>query len=171
MALKPPSASAYAGAAAGVLVLFNQHYLTGVFLWGSGSLVQNGWDAALALSGRLALAVAGVAILARPLALLVIGDEGAHALGVNVPVVRLAALALATALTASIVSAVGMIAFIGLAAPAIARAAGTRTLSAQLAAAPPIGAGLLCLTDQLVQLAPFRRSGGRKISAKLPSLL
>jgi ABC-type Fe3+-siderophore transport system permease subunit len=149
--------SLYAGAAAGILVLFNQHYLTGVFLWGSGSLVQNGWDAALALSGRLALAVACVVILARPLALLVIGDEGAHALGVKVPAVRLAALALATALSASIVSAVGMIAFIGLAAPAIARAAGTRALSAQLAVAPLIGAGLLCLTDQLVQLAPFAR--------------
>lgn len=149
--------SLYAGAGAGVLVLFNQHYLTGVFLWGSGSLVQNGWDAAWMLSGRLVFAVGCVAILARPLALLVIGDEGAHALGVKVPAVRLAALALATALSASIVSAVGMIAFIGLAAPAIARAAGTRTVSAQLAAAPPIGAGLLCLTDQLVQLAPFTR--------------
>jgi ABC-type Fe3+-siderophore transport system permease subunit len=149
--------SLYAGAAAGVLVLFNQHYLTGVFLWGSGSLVQNGWDVAWALSARLVLAASCVVILARPLALLAIGDEGAHALGVKVPALRLAALALATALSASIVSAVGMIAFIGLAAPAIARAAGARTLSAQLASAPPIGAGLLCLTDQLVQLAPFAR--------------
>ncbi len=70
---------------------------------------------------------------------------------------RFAALTLATALSASIVSAVGMIAFIGLAAPAIARAAGARTLAAQLATAPFIGAGLLCVTDQLVQLAPFSR--------------
>ncbi|EKF20534.1 Fe(3+)-hydroxamate ABC transporter permease FhuB [Nitratireductor pacificus] len=149
--------SLYAGAVSGVLVLFNQHYLTGVFLWGSGSLVQNGWDAAWSLSGRLAFAVACIAMLTRPMALLSIGDESARALGVRVPAVRLAALALATALSASIVSAVGMIAFIGLAAPAIARAAGARTLSAQLVTAPLIGAGLLCLTDQFVQLAPFAR--------------
>src|SRR5690606_22349073 len=118
-------------------------------------LVQNGWDAALALSGRLVLAAVLVVLFARPLALLALGDEGARALGVRVSAVRCAALPLATALSASIVSAVGMIAFIGLAAPAIARAAGARTLAAQLATAPFIGAGLLCVTDQLVQLAPF----------------
>lgn len=149
--------SLYAGAAAGVLVLFNQHYLTGVFLWSSGSLVQNGWAAAQGLSLRLILAAILAFLLVRPLGLLALGDEAARALGAKVGAVRFAALALATALSASIVSAVGMIAFIGLAAPAIARAAGARTLPAQLLSAPAIGAGLLCVTDQLVQLAPFAR--------------
>lgn len=149
--------SLYAGAAAGVLVMFNQHYLTGVFLWSSGSLVQNGWEAALGLAVRTGIAVVLAALLVRPLALMSLGDDGARALGVRVSAVRLAALALATGLSASIVSAVGMIAFIGLAAPAIARAAGARSVSSQIRTAPLIGAGLLCVTDQLVQLAPFAR--------------
>lgn len=147
--------SLYAGAVAGVLVLFNQHYLTGVFLWSSGSLVQNGWGSAGTLSVRIVFAGLLASILVRPpLALLSLGDETARALGA---MVRVAGLVLATALWASIVSVLGMIAFIGLAAPAIARAAGARNLSALLITAPAPGAGLLCLTDQLVQLAPFSR--------------
>lgn len=149
--------SLYAGALAGVLVLFHQHYLTGVFLWSSGSLVQNGWEGAYELSLCLLFGAVFAAVLLRPLALLALGDEGARGLGVKVSGARFAALALATGLSATIVSTVGMIAFVGLAAPAIARSAGLRILSTQLMTAPLIGAGLLCLTDQLVQLVPFSR--------------
>lgn len=147
----------YAGAAAGVLVLFNQHYLTGVFLWGSGSLVQNGWQVPGGLLFRLVLAGALAALLFRPLRLLSIGDESARSLGVGVVPLRGAALLVATGLSAGIVSAVGMVAFVGLAAPAIVRAAGARTMAGQLLAAPLVGAGLLWVTDQMVQLAPFPR--------------
>lgn len=149
--------SLYAGALSGVLVLFNSHYLTGIFLWSSGSLIQNGWNIAIGLAGRMALACVLAALLVRPLSLLSLGDASARALGVVVGPMRMAALALAVGLTASIVSMAGMIAFIGLAAPAIGRAAGARSVAAQLCAAPLIGAGLLGVTDQLVQLAPFAR--------------
>lgn len=149
--------SLYASAVSGLLVLFNQHYLTGIFLWSSGSLVQNGWSAAESLLIRIAVAVAVAASISRPLALLTIGDESARSLGARVATLRLAAIALAVALSASIVSIVGVIAFIGLAAPAIARAGGARSIAAQLATTPFIGAGLLCLADQMVQLAPTVR--------------
>ncbi|WP_411037249.1 Fe(3+)-hydroxamate ABC transporter permease FhuB [Shinella sp. BYT-45] len=150
-------ASLYAGAASGVLVLFNQHYLTGVFLWGSGSLVQNGWEASGGLLLRLSIAGLLAAALLRPLRLLSIGDESARSLGIGVAPLRVATLLVATGLSAAVVSAAGMIAFIGLAAPAIARAAGARTMAAQLRAAPLVGAGLLWVTDQMVQLAPLPR--------------
>ncbi|MEP7453859.1 Fe(3+)-hydroxamate ABC transporter permease FhuB [Phyllobacterium sp. SB3] len=149
--------SLYCGAASGVLVLFNQNYLTGVFLWSSGSLVQNGWDAAVTLSIRMALAAFVSLLLLRQLSLLSVGDENVRGLGGNLTAIRVGTIGLAVALSASIVSKVGMIAFIGLAAPAIARAGGARSVQAQYLAAPLIGAALLCSTDQLVQLAPFAR--------------
>ncbi|RJE85864.1 Fe(3+)-hydroxamate ABC transporter permease FhuB [Paracoccus onubensis] len=149
--------SLYAGAVSGVLVLFNSHYLTGVFLWSSGSLIQNGWENALGLAWRMALFGIAAAALVRPLGILSLGDESARALGINVPLARTAALVLAVGLTASTVSMAGMIAFIGLAAPAIARSAGARGVAAQLCIAPLIGAGLLGVTDQLVQLLPLPR--------------
>lgn len=149
--------SLYCGSISGVLILFHQNYLTGVLLWNSGSLVQNGWDATGQLTIRGALVVAIAVLMTRPLSLLSLGDEAARGLGINVAAIRLLTLLLAVFLTASIVSMVGTIAFIGLAAPAIARAGGARGVSQQLLVAPLIGAGLLCLTDQLVQLAPLAR--------------
>lgn len=47
----------------------------------------------------------------------------------------------------------GLIGFIGLGAPVLARFAGARTPRQQILWAPLTGAALLCLTDQLVQAA------------------
>ncbi len=145
----------YCGAVAAALVLFKEHYLTGLFIWGSGSLSQQGWETALTLAAQLFVVSVLVALMLRPLTLLSLEDEGAQSLGLSLHGARLAALSLAVALTGFVVSAVGVIGFIGLVAPALARLSGARRLRDQLLWAPALGAGLLWLTDQLVQ-----RSGG-----------
>jgi ABC-type Fe3+-siderophore transport system permease subunit len=142
----------YCGAIAAVLVLFKEHYLVGLFIWGNGSLSQQGWEVATALTWRLVLAGALVALLVRPLTLLALEEEGARGLGLSLQGVRLIALSLAVALTAFVVSLVGVIGFIGLIAPALARLTGARRLSDEMISAPLIGATLLWLTDQLVQM-------------------
>ena len=145
----------YCGAIAAALVLFKEHYLTGLFIWGSGSLSQQGWETVATLTAQVAGVALLVALMLRPLTLLSLDDEGAQSLGLSLHGARLGALSLAVALTAFVVSAVGVIGFIGLVAPALARLAGARRLRDQLLWAPLLGAGLLWLTDQLVQ-----RSGG-----------
>ncbi|WP_410575956.1 iron chelate uptake ABC transporter family permease subunit, partial [Bacillus sp. SIMBA_006] len=64
------------------------------------------------------------------------------------------ALGVAVALAAFATSAVGVIGFVGLAGPVLARLAGARRLRDQLLWAPLTGATLLALTDQLVQCLP-----------------
>ncbi|WP_029002981.1 Fe(3+)-hydroxamate ABC transporter permease FhuB [Azorhizobium doebereinerae] len=145
----------YCGAVSAALILFKEHYLTGLFIWGSGALSQQGWETVATLALQLAAAAALVALMIRPLTLLSLEDAGAQSLGVSLHGTRLAALSLAVALTAFVVSGVGVIGFIGLVAPALARLAGARRLRDQLVWAPVMGAGLLWLTDQLVQ-----RTGG-----------
>lgn len=140
--------SLYAGAVSTVLVLLHSHQLGGMFIWSSGSLVQLGWGVSGSLAWRLALACAATALIQRPLRLLDLPDDAAQGLGVPVPVIRLTGLAVAVALSGSVVSQVGVIAFVGLAAPILVRLAGGGQHS--LVWAPVAGAGLLGLTDRLV---------------------
>lgn len=56
------------------------------------------------------------------------------------------------ALSAAVVAAVGVIGFIGLLAPALARLFGARTLGARLVWSPVFGAILLCIADQATAL-------------------
>jgi iron complex transport system permease protein len=143
------------GSAGALLVLLHRDYMTELFVWQSGSLVQTGDATALALLPRLAAAGVLAALLARPLALLELEDAGAAELGLSPARTRLAGLAVAVGLSAAVVAAVGVIGFVGLAAPAAARLCGARTLRQRMAVAPLAGALLLWLADQLAQHAPF----------------
>lgn len=142
--------SLYCGALAALLTLFNTHYLAGLFIWGGGSLSQQDWSTAVFLAPRLALAAIPVVLLVRPLTLLALDDDHARGLGLPVPAVRLLTLGLAVALTALVVSTVGVIGFIGLAAPALVNAAGARRVGERLVWSALMGASLLWLTDQCV---------------------
>lgn len=147
--------SLFLGSVSAVISLFHNQILQSVFLWGSGTLRQNDWDKATYLLPRLAAGLVLACLLVRPLTVLSLDDESGRSLGLPQRNVRLLALAIAVSLSAFVVSAVGMIGFVGLAAPAIARLAGARTTGQQLAWAPLVGGSLLWLTDQLVQILPF----------------
>jgi iron complex transport system permease protein len=134
-----------------LLVLFNHDYLIDLLLWQAGSLNQSGWDGVLYLAPRLAVAMVIALLMVRPLAALGLEDEGAAAVGVNLRRTRVLGLAVAVALSAFVTSAVGMLAFVGLAAPAIARLCGARTLKQRLIWAPLLGAALLCVVDQIAR--------------------
>ncbi|MCL7744389.1 Fe(3+)-hydroxamate ABC transporter permease FhuB [Guyparkeria hydrothermalis] len=143
----------YLGALAMVLLLFNQETLQGLLIWGAGSLAQDGWHDAVFLLPRLALGLLVAWLLLRPLRVLELDDASGRSLGVNLAGLRLAALGAAVFLTGSVVSVVGLIGFIGLAAPNIARLLGAERLGSRLLWAPIIGALLLAVTDLLLQSA------------------
>lgn len=133
------------------LLLFFQEELKGLLVWGSGSLAQNSWIGVGYLLPRLLLAAMLAAVLVRPLAVLELDDASARSLGVSLKHLRLAGLGLAVFVTACVVSVVGLIGFIGLAAPAMVRLLGVRKLAQRLLWAPILGALLLAATDLLLQ--------------------
>jgi len=90
-------------------------------------------------------------VLVRPLAVLELDDASARSLGVSLQHLRFAGLGLAVFVTACVVSVVGLIGFIGLAAPAMVRLLGIRQLGQRLLWAPLLGALLLAATDLLLQ--------------------
>ncbi|GLS38720.1 Fe3+-hydroxamate ABC transporter permease FhuB [Mesorhizobium tianshanense] len=143
------------------LILANGDYLFSLFIWGGGSLVQQDWGPAIALSTRLAVGAGAALLLLRPLTILGLDDASARSLGIARHTSRFLIIALAVWMATTVVAEVGVIGFVGLAAPALATLSGARTLRQKLLAAPLIGAILLWLTDGLVQLAAG--AGGERI--------
>ncbi|WP_323944079.1 Fe(3+)-hydroxamate ABC transporter permease FhuB [Aeromonas caviae] len=133
------------------LLLFFQEELKGLLVWGSGSLAQNSWSGVGYLLPRLLLAAMLAVVLVRPLAVLELDDASARSLGVSLKHLRFAGLGLAVFITACVVSVVGLIGFIGLAAPAMVRLLGVRKLAQRLLWTPILGALLLAATDLLLQ--------------------
>lgn len=133
------------------LLLFFQEELKGLLVWGSGSLAQNSWSGVGYLLPRLLLAAMLAVVLVRPLAVLELDDASARSLGVSLKHLRFAGLGLAVFITACVVSVVGLIGFIGLAAPAMVRLLGVRKLAQRLLWALILGALLLAATDLLLQ--------------------
>ncbi|AIC31081.1 iron(3+)-hydroxamate ABC transporter permease protein FhuB 2 (plasmid) [Rhizobium etli bv. mimosae str. IE4771] len=142
----------WCGAAAAILILMNDQYLSGIFIWGAGSLSQQSWAIPISLLPKVALLAAFAFLAARPLALSQLGDAGATSLGLPIKWARGFILAIAIALSALVTSAVGVIGFIGLVAPQIVRLAGARRVVSQLIWSPIAGAGLLLLTDEAIKL-------------------
>ncbi|RJS93617.1 Fe(3+)-hydroxamate ABC transporter permease FhuB [Salinisphaera sp. Q1T1-3] len=148
----------YLGAVSLALILFNQESLHGLMIWGAGSLAQQNWSDVVHLAPCLVIVALGAGILSRSLALLDLDEVNARNLGVSMLWLRTVSLGLAVFVTASIVSRLGLIGFIGLASPAIVRLAGARTLKARLIWSPLFGALLLTLTDLALQLIAGRNA-------------
>ncbi|RXF70972.1 Fe(3+)-hydroxamate ABC transporter permease FhuB [Hansschlegelia zhihuaiae] len=133
------------------LILARGEYLFALLIWGGGSLTQEGWRASLAIAAALAFGGVAAFALSRPLATLATGEATARSLGAPAPAIRIAALGVGVLLATTVAAEVGLIAFVGLAAPTLARLAGARAPRHVLAAAPATGAVLLWLTDGIVQ--------------------
>ena len=142
--------SLYCGAINQLLVIFHHDELQSMFLWSTGTLTQTDWSIVQHLWPQLLGGVLLTLLLLRPLTLMGLDDGVARNLGLALSLARLAALTLAIVLSALLVNAVGIIGFIGLFAPLLAKMLGARRLLTRLLVAPLIGALILWLSDQII---------------------
>ena len=142
--------SLYCGAINQLLVIFHHDELQSMFLWSTGTLTQTDWSIVQRLWPQLLGGVLLTLLLLRPLTLMGLDDGVARNLGLALSLARLAALTLAIVISALLVNAVGIIGFIGLFAPLLAKMLGARRLLTRLVVAPLIGALILWLSDQLI---------------------
>ncbi|MCC4788355.1 Fe(3+)-hydroxamate ABC transporter permease FhuB [Vibrio splendidus] len=137
------------GAFATAIILLNDQYAQNLFVWGAGDLGQNGWEQVLWLMPKL-LPIFAIFLLApRVLTLLSIGTEGAAARGLNIGTTFFVLTAVGVWLVSVSITSVGVISFIGLIAPNIARHLGFLKAKSELIASCVLGALLLCVTDSL----------------------
>jgi iron complex transport system permease protein len=143
--------SLYCGALSALLMLFRNRVLVSLFIWGSGSLSQQSWGPSVHVAVRLVVLGIPVLLLLRPLSLMDLGDEYVQALGLSSTWLRVGAVAIAAAMAAIVTSTVGVIGFVGLVSPVIARLSGARRFGERLVSSMLIGALLLLLTDSILQ--------------------
>lgn len=136
-----------ASAVATALTLSQGHYLLSLIIWNGGALTQQDWSGTQRLGLALLTGLVAAALLARPLRVMSLGTEGARGLGLRLAPLRFFTLLLAVFLSAMVSAEVGLVGFIGLAAPAIARGLGARTMLQRLMLAPLAGAVVLSLAD------------------------
>jgi iron complex transport system permease protein len=108
-------------ALADLLVLASPEALRGQRVFMIGTTSYLGWDAATALAAGLLLTLPAAVLLARVLDALVLGEASAASLGLGLPRLRLALVALLALATGSAVAQVGLVAFVGLVAPHLVR--------------------------------------------------
>lgn len=158
-AMGPTAALLLAGTAVGALVSavvslivsLHDRDLHEVFFWLLGGFGGKGWTDLAAALPAAALCLALAFILARPLDLLGAGEEAAASLGLDVRQARRLAVATSSLGAAGAVAAGGIIGFIGLLGPHIARllvGPGHRRL---VPASAAIGAALLAAADALAR--------------------
>lgn len=140
------------------LQLLFENETNGLFMWGSGSLVQNDWKGVLHAWPWIAVGTAVVLLFIRTLDMLELGDETAKSLGQKVDAARMTALAAAILLAGVTVSVVGPIGFVGLIAPHLVRLVGFRRHRLLLPASALWGAVVLVGADTIARL--FRSTIG-----------
>ncbi|MBL4828398.1 MAG: Fe(3+)-hydroxamate ABC transporter permease FhuB [Aliivibrio sp.] len=150
--------SLFLGSVNTMLLLLNEQKLVSVFVWGAGTLNQNDWSSVETLLPLITLPIIVIFLLSRPLSALQLGDSVASSIGINIKRIKVISLTLAIFITAAVVSEVGLIGFVGIVAPAIARICGARKLKVQILASGLIGSLMLLFADLIIQ--PFSGVGG-----------
>ncbi len=119
--------------------------------WMMGSVAGAEWPAVRWLALYAVLAGAALIAVARDIDLLALGEDAAAALGVRVARATRRIFLLAALLAAITVAGAGLIGFVGLVVPALARALGWRRARAVLGASALLGATLLVGADVLAR--------------------
>lgn len=121
--------------------------LSQLYEWQVGSVSMTSWDEVPIMIVVTLAGIISMQIVSRKLNVLATGEESANALGLNAGQMRMLCLLIVSLMTATIVSFTGLIGFVGLVAPHIARifvGADNRYL---IPASASLGAALLVVAD------------------------
>lgn len=137
------------GAIAIALILMNDQYAKNLFIWGAGDLSQNGWEKVQWLWPHCLLGLAILGFAGKPLDLLKMGQSAASGRGLNVAGLFLVLMLVGLWMLSAAITMVGIVGFLGLVAPNLARLLGARTAGKELYIATLLGAILLVMADSL----------------------
>jgi iron complex transport system permease protein len=145
---------AFANAAIMVaLANVDANVVRGALWWMMGSVADASWPQVRMLAVYVALGVAALLLLGRPIDVLALGEDTAAGMGVNVARVSMLVYVAAALLAAGTVAAAGLVGFIGLLVPHLVRMAGARTHRTVIGAAALAGATLVIAADLVARVA------------------
>lgn len=144
--------NALAGAFTGLLTyMATDAQLRNITFWSLGSLGGASWPTVTALLPFVLIPVIGLPFLSKSLNALALGEAQAMHMGINVKVVKLLVIGLATMAVGSSVAVAGIIAFIGLIIPHILRMMFTADHRLVIPGSALLGAALLTLADLIAR--------------------
>ncbi|MFC4556889.1 iron ABC transporter permease [Virgibacillus kekensis] len=135
-----------------VLQIFYENETAGLFLWGSGTLIQNDWSGVQFTWPFVLVGCLVIFFFSLRLDTLTLGDDVATALGQKVSNVKFVTTTAAVLLTSTTVSVVGPIGFVGLVAPHIIKLIGYRKHLPLVIASFIWGGNVLLLADILARI-------------------
>lgn len=140
-----------------LLMLLNDRELLEIFAWLLGGFSGRSWGHLALSAPPLLLGMAALWLLARPLDALASGEETARSLGLPLAQARGAIVAAASLATAAGVAAGGIVGFVGLVAPHLARLLVGANHTRLVPASALLGALLLVLADSAARsvIAPL----------------
>ncbi|MDE8604682.1 Fe(3+)-hydroxamate ABC transporter permease FhuB [Marinomonas sp. RSW2] len=143
------------GAITTALILLNNQYAQNLFIWGAGDLSQNGWDKFHWLWPHCLIGIGILAYAGKPLTMLKLGQNAASGRGLNVTALFLVLMLAGLWMLSASITMVGIIGFLGLVAPNLARLLGARTATSELCWSSLLGATLLVAADNLALLISY----------------
>jgi len=144
--------SSMMAAAMSFLMLASTRTLHRVVLWTMGGVSASGWSQILVVTPLVLIGMVLALLLAHDLNVFLLGEEQAAHLGVNVERRKLALLMVGSLLTAAAVSVSGLVGFIGLVVPHMARLLFGPDHRFLLPASALVGAIFLVLADLLARM-------------------
>jgi iron complex transport system permease protein len=152
LALSGMIVSMVLGSFTSALHIFFSQETQALFLWGSGTLVQNDWSGVVyAWPWVIGITIVAL-VLSRQWDMLELDESTASSLGQKVGMARATGLIIAVLLAAVIVSVIGPIGFVGLVAPHLVRLSGIRSNRLLLPGVFLWGAALLVGADVLAKM-------------------
>ena len=104
-----------------LMVTTDADTLKDAYLWQIGHLDGMTWDSVPLMAAVTIIGTAVIIAISSKLNLMMLGDNGAHSLGIDVQTFRVLCLALMALMTAAVISYTGIIGFVGLVSPHIVR--------------------------------------------------
>lgn len=124
-----------------------------ILYWLAGALGHETWGTLAQASAVVAVALLALMALAPRLNLLALGSDDAQSLGVNVQRTQLVLLAIGSVAVAAVVSLSGLVGFVGLLVPQLARIVFGADQRVVLPTSAFLGAAFLMLADLLARLS------------------
>lgn len=148
--------SFFLSALVSLIMILNQQSLEQVVYWLMGSLSASNWQEVKMVAPVVLISWGIIYYFAEDLNIMLLGDEGAHYLGVSINKVKIILLVMSSFLTGIAVSVSGIIAFVGLIIPHLVRLLTGPNHGLLLPVSALVGGAFLVITDTLARtlLAP-----------------
>lgn len=113
--------SAFLSAAVSFIMVISRENVHNIVYWTMGSFTDANWSAVKTVLIPIPVGIAGLMLFAKDLNMMMLGDDTARSLGVNIELTKKILLVVASIITAAAVSVSGIIGFVGLVTPHVVR--------------------------------------------------